>query len=706
MNSVSYDQTISETAPRDLSMQHLHAELARLDLLLGLQIERWRSAGQDPNDAFRGLYVSDHEVGALLQRPLGGSWSDFSRVNDSAYLDAAQEIRNRIKAVVNKAESQGIETRLERLRRMFSLTAFETDVLLLALAPSIDLRYQKIYGYLQDDVTRKAPTVNLALDLFSDPADRNDRLPAFNPDAPLYRFQILAEPNTTESLLGRPLNLDPAIAAWLLGHYHPEGLVISRTPDPDTVLPEMKLPVYDAQLIVSFTGADTFAKNAACRSISGRCEKPHLVIDTASAENEGLMTLVQRKLRDAQLLDAIPIFTNWDVVLVDDAPPKQLFEAVVEFPGMVVIQSKSTWRPRGVQRTRRIYRMDFPVPVFRSRLSTWQRLLDEHPDLQKLDLTHLAGQFALTTGQILDAFEAARDDAAQEQRMMDTDDLLSAARSHSNPRLGALARKIDPRFDWDDIILPNEQIAILQEISSTVRQRPKVLDEWGVGEKLASSRGVTVLFAGPPGTGKTMAAEIMSAELGLDLYKIDLSGVVSKYIGETEKNLEKVFEEAASSNAILFFDEADALFGKRSEVRDAHDRYANLEISYLLQRMEAYDGMTILATNLRANLDEAFTRRLQFAVDFPFPEAPDRLRIWQALFPSTVPCDPALDFSLMAHRFKMAGGNIRNVIVNAAYLAAADGGTVTMTHMLHATRRELQKMGRLVNEEDLIPLAE
>ena len=209
-----------------------------------------------------------------------------------------------------------------------------------------------------------------------------------------------------------------------------------------------------------------------------------------------------------------------------------------------------------------------------------------------------------------------------------------------------------------------------------------------------------MLFAGPPGTGKTMSAQIIAAELGLDLYKIDLSTIISKYIGETEKNLERIFTEAESSNAILFFDEADALFGKRSEVRDSHDRYANVEISYLLQRMEAYNGVTILATNLRANLDEAFTRRLQFAVDFPFPEEADRLRIWQGLFPPQMP-RADLDLPLLARRYKLAGGNIRNIILSAAYLASANGGVVTMEHLLHGTRRELQKMGRLASEKDM-----
>lgn len=280
-------------------------------------------------------------------------------------------------------------------------------------------------------------------------------------------------------------------------------------------------------------------------------------------------------------------------------------------------------------------------------------------------------------------------------------DLLAAARSHSNPRLGTLARKIEPRYAWSDIILPADQLALLQEIVAAVRGRPQVLDAWGVGRKLARSSGVPILFAGPPGTGKTMAAEIIAGELELDLYGIDLSTVVSKYIGETEKNLERIFGEAQSSNAILFFDEADAIFGKRSEVKDAHDRYANIETSYLLQRMEAYDGVTILATNLRANLDEAFTRRLQFAVDFPFPEEEYRLRIWQTLFPPTLPRAADVDFGLLAGRFRLAGGNIRNVIVSAAYLAAADGRQVTMEHLLHGVRRELQKMGRLVRERDM-----
>ncbi|MEW5960520.1 MAG: ATP-binding protein, partial [Chloroflexota bacterium] len=409
-------------------------------------------------------------------------------------------------------------------------------------------------------------------------------------------------------------------------------------------------------------------------------------------------------LRDARLTHTIACLFGWDVCLAEGhTPPADILTELFAHPDLVIIAGQAAWPARGLERERRLFSMEFPTPTYAQRRTLWQHFLSRPPAglHEGLDITVLAGQFALTTGQIRDAVASAWDMAVQHGQPLQNQDLLAAARAHSNPGLASLARKLTPRYDWADIILPADQLAILREIVGTVRGRPLVLDDWGVGQKLASSRGVTVLFAGPPGTGKTMAAEIIAAELGLDLYKIDLSTVVSKYIGETEKNLEQIFREAASSNAILFFDEADAIFGKRSEVKDAHDRYANIEISYLLQRMEMYDGVTILATNLRANLDEAFTRRLQFAVDFPFPEEADRRRIWQTLFPPDVPHDPNLDFDFLARRFKLAGGNIRNIIVSAAYLAAADGQVVTMTHLLHSTRRELQKMGRLVGEEDL-----
>jgi SpoVK/Ycf46/Vps4 family AAA+-type ATPase len=242
----------------------------------------------------------------------------------------------------------------------------------------------------------------------------------------------------------------------------------------------------------------------------------------------------------------------------------------------------------------------------------------------------------------------------------------------------------------------------LHEICSYIKYYHTVYGDWGYDRKISTGKGLNVLFAGPSGTGKTMAAEIMANELGIDLYKIDLSAIVSKYIGETEKNLDRIFREGQTSNAILFFDEADALFGKRSEVRDSHDRYANIEMAYLLQKMDEYEGMVILATNLRKNMDEAFARRMHFAIEFPMPEEVDRYRIWQNMFPREAPLATDIDLSFLARQFKITGGNIKNITLSAAFLAADDGGAITMENIIWATKREFQKLGKLCTESDFV----
>ncbi|NJL22017.1 MAG: ATP-binding protein [Leptolyngbyaceae cyanobacterium SM1_3_5] len=280
-------------------------------------------------------------------------------------------------------------------------------------------------------------------------------------------------------------------------------------------------------------------------------------------------------------------------------------------------------------------------------------------------------------------------------------DLFAAARTQSGQELGELATKVQPLYTWRDLVLPEDGIAQLQEICQRVAHRHQVLEEWGFDRKLSIGKGINALFAGASGTGKTMAAEVIANELGLDLYKIDLSGVVSKYIGETEKNLERIFRAAENANAILFFDEADALFGKRSEVRDSHDRYANLETSYLLQKMEQYEGIAILATNLRGNLDEAFVRRLAFTIQFPSPDADSRRQIWASILPASVPLAADVDLDFLAHQFNLSGGNIKNIALAAAYLAAVDRTSVTMHHLRQATRREYQKLGKLLSEQEL-----
>jgi SpoVK/Ycf46/Vps4 family AAA+-type ATPase len=329
--------------------------------------------------------------------------------------------------------------------------------------------------------------------------------------------------------------------------------------------------------------------------------------------------------------------------------------------------------------------------------------------LDDIDLDGLADRFRLTPDQIAAAvmtvsnaarWRAATHSLAEESLGADGDttlgDLFAAARAQSGHGLARLARKVEPKYTWDDIVLPPDQLAHLREICNQATYRRVVYGEWGFDRKLSLGKGLNVLFSGPPGTGKTMAAEVIGNELQLDLYKIDLSQVVSKYIGETEKNLSEIFREAQTSNAILFFDEADALFGKRSEVKDAHDRYANIEIGYLLQKMEEYDGIAILATNMRQHMDEAFVRRMQAIVEFPFPDEEYRRRIWEVIFPREAPVGEDVDFSVLAREVKLAGGNIRNIALAAAFFAFEDGNPISRRHIQRGTRREHQKLGRCV----------
>jgi SpoVK/Ycf46/Vps4 family AAA+-type ATPase len=370
---------------------------------------------------------------------------------------------------------------------------------------------------------------------------------------------------------------------------------------------------------------------------------------------------------------------------------------VDEYGQLTFLAGELPWSLRGIFAQDSFCAVELAMPDASLRQAAWERALQRFPsDRRQAWARELAIQFRLSPGQIqaAAAWVAQRRAMASDEAEVTRDELYAACRNQSHHKLTELAVKIEPHYTWDDLVLPGEKVEQLTELCAQVVHRQRVYGDWGFARKLAHGRGISALFAGPSGTGKTMAAEVIAHELQLDLYKIDLSGVVNKYIGETEKNLAKIFSEAEASNAILFFDEADALFGKRTKVSDAHDRYANIETSYLLQRMEAYEGIVILATNLRENMDEAFTRRIRFIVDFPFPDAASRKLIWQTHFPRQTPVSADLDYDWLAQQLQITGGNIKNIVLSAAFCAAANGGTINMTHVLHGTRREFEKIGK------------
>jgi SpoVK/Ycf46/Vps4 family AAA+-type ATPase len=440
--------------------------------------------------------------------------------------------------------------------------------------------------------------------------------------------------------------------------------------------------------VIFLHGPPGVGKRRVAAALSARCGWPLLGIDWDQAHQSGQthQETLARIRREAIIRGAAVCFS---------AETEKL-------PDLAHIERPVFWA-----QTRPIFQTELeiahfvfalPRPDYHRRLAIWQKYTQAQPCQTGLALAAVAGKFALTEGQIKTAVQRAVTDLTarpDDAPCLTESALHQAARWCSNQALRELAQPITPKYTWADITLAPLCRQQLHEVYLSVKHRHTVYAEWGFDAKLASGKGVTVLFFGPSGTGKTMSADILAHALELDLYKIDLSTVVSKYIGETEQNLSRIFDAAETSNAILFFDEADALFGKRSEVKDARDRYANLEVAYLLQAMEAYDGIAILATNLHDNMDEAFARRLQHTVEFRMPDAGLREQIWRAMFPDQTPLAGDLDFPFLARQFELSGGNIRNIALGAAFLAAEAGAPVSMEMIVTAVARELQKMGKL-----------
>jgi hypothetical protein len=433
-----------------------------------------------------------------------------------------------------------------------------------------------------------------------------------------------------------------------------------------------------------------------------------LVVDVAGLLHGDVpwTTALRLLCRESLLQQAALYFGKVDVLCGEDVQTRQcravLMAELASLSGLIFLAGQSAWEPMAAWHQKVCIQVEIPPPTYALRQQLWAAALHGHA-AEGCDPAMLAGRFRLSPRQVQNAVVTARNLArwrAPERVVLTPPDLERACRAHSGQQLAALAQKVQTHATWHDLVLPPEQTAQLREIISAVQHRDRVYTEWGFEHKLALGKGINVLFAGASGTGKTMAAGLIAGELGLDLYKINLATVVSKYIGETEKNLSSIFQAAQDANAILFFDEADALFGKRSEVQDAHDRYANLEIAYLLQSMEEYEGVVILATNLRKNMDEAFVRRMYATVEFPVPDEAHRQRLWEGMFPPAAPLSPEIDIEFLTRQFKLTGGNIKNIALHAAFQAAAEGQAIAMPHLVRAIKREFQKTGRLCNQAD------
>jgi hypothetical protein len=625
-------------------------------------VDRAVVRGADPHDALRGLYISDEHALAL----------------------AAEEDGPPAPPTLSVAA--------ERL----GLGAVDQLVLALCAAPELDPRFGRLYSYLHDDVTRKLASPRLAADLLADESlPREEVLACFAPGAPLARRGAvrLLTGDVVAPLADRQVKVADRLAAFLLGAVQladaAAGTALRHVaPDELTGRAEVTdrlglLVAADTRLPLVVCGPDGGAVLAAAAHAP--------VVLLAARELDRPDALADGRLA-AALEGGLFCIDGLEDLSADERG--RLLRAIDESPERIVLLAASRRDALAVSdRTALI--VEVPFPGFAERCRAWLHVTGAG------DAREVAAKFRLSIEQIQAAGEvsviAARSRGEPAPLGPDLD---MGARHASSSRLGETATRLEPAYRWSDLVLPDRQIGVLRSISAWLRHRDRVLSEWGYEESVSRTQGLKVLFSGESGTGKTMAAQVLGAELGLEMFRVDLAGTVSKYIGETEKNLERIFSAADGSNAILFFDEADALFGKRSEVSDSHDRYANLEVAYLLQRMEAYPGAVILATNFRRNLDEAFVRRLDFAIDFPFPEPADRRRIWRRVLPPRAPVAGDVDLDFLAERFKLSGGAIRNCSLAAAFSAADEGTAIEMRHLVRAVAQEYAKQGRLTLEAD------
>ncbi|MFD8009285.1 ATP-binding protein [Streptomyces sp. NPDC058955] len=647
----------------------LLARAREMEVRIRRAVEARRAVDPDPDDAFRGLYLTEEAVERLLEAPRAFPPPQPLTPTSSA-------------------------SRLAVLARDFGLSTLDVDILLIALLPDLDDRFEAFYGYLNDDVTRRRPSAGLALGLCGMPhADREARA-RLGERAPLRAGGLLLVEDRDRPFLGRALRVPDRVTAYLLG---------DDTPDPR--LADVRAPwepvrgVGDPKALARFlSSGDTAlvylqedqggAGTALAASALEEAGRGVLGVDLARlAEDPAPTEAIRCLLREAHLTGAGLICAPVDAV-ARERPG--LLRAVTDLPVPVALVGRIPWDAAWSTAPPLLVRAPRLGPEARAEL--WRATAAEDVGLPVEDIL---APFLLTPEQIARSARAAVQKAHVEATPVTADHIRQGARAQNAAGLDRLARRIEPTVTWKDLVLPPDTETQLRELTARARHRDHVLGTWSMRPGGGRGRGVAALFAGDSGTGKTMSAEVIAADLGLDLYTVDLATVIDKYVGETEKNLERIFTEAAGVNGVLLFDEADAVFGKRSDVKDAHDRYANVESAYLLQRMESFDGLAILATNLRANLDDAFTRRLDLIVDFPVPDAPQRLQLWDRTLGPNLPRATDLDLAFCANAFELSGGNIRSIAVTAAYLAAEAGGPLTMPMLIHAIQREYQKLGRL-----------
>lgn len=664
-------------------LSYLLGRLALVEERVRALVAVRRPSDPAPNDAFRGLFLTAAAVDSLLAgRPVTVSEGLADRLAE-------------VEAAGDAMAADGTTPRLRSLARSFGLNELDLEILLIALAPDLDARFEQLYGYLNDDVSRRRATPRLALDLLAIPMADAAARARFDQSGPLIAGGLIEIEDADRPFLTRVLRVPDQVAAYVLGGQATEPALHDLVlPPPLVVYSELESST--EQLVrVLRPGQPVYLREKPGSAAKGLAATAFaklglgvLSLDlTRLAADVDALSFVRTAARQARLRSAGILAGPVEAIRLD------VLRALTVAPVPVVLTGVPTWDPSWSAVVPAV--LDAPALTASQSATLWQAMLPPEATTSELDAAAETSTFRLDVDQIARTAEAASTRAALDGVLVNGEILRAGARSQNGAGLERLARRIIPAVSWDDLVLADEQLERLRELSVRARHREQVIRGWGMRPGGGRGAGVSALFTGDSGTGKTLSAEVVASELGVDLYVVDLATVVDKYIGETEKNLERIFTEATGVNGVLLFDEADAIFGKRSDVQDARDRYANVEVAYLLQRMESFDGLAILTTNLRANLDDAFSRRLDLVVHFPQPDDEQRQLLWDRCLGTAVPRDPALDLSVLARSFDLAGGDIRSAVVTAAYYAAAGSRPVSMDDLFTAVDHEYTKLGRL-----------
>ena len=722
--------------PYRTASDYLHDQFVVLDLLLEAEMNTMQYKAEHQTaqrNPFKGMYLTEAEAKQLL-------------TTESTYisLDAEQlqlifRLEQMIAARLQRNRELSISIPIMDLQQQLTLDELDIRLLIVSLAPHMNRKYLKLYGYVQDDLTCQYVTLDLLLRLCC--RSDEDQVQVYrrmtDTSSNLRRlFTTLstqAITNKDSSILVEPLVLESRMIHYILQlNWRYNGLLSSvrytEQQQYESLLPieihkhlQQQIVKYvndyrDQPLMILMIGTTGCGKTIHSKHLAQKMARPTLELDMTSLSNDIhlLGQTIELFLHEAKIMNAIPIFEHTEQLIPKneemerDFRLQKLQEQLQSWNDTVILHSNHHLPLHSTYDQIDRVIITFPLPTLEEGSELWKAYTASKLTVHSTITLQLATKFQFTAGQIAATVQQAI--ALKRWSMLDTNGLQQetddsywlhqAANGLIHHGLQQKSVQMKSQWDWQDLILPQETLQLLQQACHRVANRHIVMQEWGFERILPYGRGVSMLFTGPPGTGKTMAALVMAKAMQAELYRVDLTRIVSKYIGETEKNLAEIFDRAKLSGAILFFDEADAVFGKRSEVKDAHDKYANMETSYLLQKMEEYDGLTILATNFSQNLDDAFMRRIQYIIKFPFPDAVQREQLWRSIIPSHMPMEP-LDIPFLAKTFELSGGPIKNIVLTAAYLVAQDGKKLSMQHFIEAAIQEYKKTGKLLMKDRL-----